>query len=117
MSGEISGVETEPRDIIISNSTLEYGNIEAWINIIESYHAANPEHHVVILYEAEPVKSLFSLFKRETTINKAAFQVKVYAPDGNLKNVPKLYRFLVEGGGAGYKQFIKKEVYQVLHLF
>ena len=117
MEEEGSYVETSPRDIVITNSTLEYGNIEAWINIIESYTTANPDHEVVILYESEPVKSLFTLFKMESSINRAGFQVKVRASDGNLKEVPKLYRLLVEGGGPAYKQFIKKEVYQVLHLF
>ena len=117
MSEEGHIIKTAPRDIIIGNDVLEYGNIEAWINIIESYNVAYPTHEVVILYEAEPVKSLFTLFKMQTSINRAGFQMQVRAPDANLKNVPKLYRLLVEGAGKGYQQYIKKEMYQTLHLF
>jgi len=117
MSEQIQGVQTSPRDLIVTSNPLEYGNIEAWMNIIESYHKAHNDHQVELLYEAEPVKALFSMFKMEENINRAGFQVQVFAGDGNLKDVPKLYRFLVEGGGPNYKQFLKKEVYQVLNLF
>lgn len=109
--------QTAPRDIVITNSELVYGNIEAWMNIIESYQESHPHHHVEILYEGEPVHNMRTLFKFDTPPNRNAFQLVVKAPDANWKDVPKLYRFLVEGASPNYHRFIQKEMYQVLRLF
>ena len=53
----------------------------------------------------------------EAQPNRHGFQMVVTAPDKNLKDVPKLYRFLVEGAGPNFARFIEKEMYQVLKLF
>jgi hypothetical protein len=108
---------TVPREIVITNRALEYGNIEAWTNIIASYRQLHPDHEVIILYEGEPVNSMLSLYKRGEALNLSAFQLAVSAPDSNWKDVPKLYRYLVEGASPGYKKFIEKELHKVLKLF
>ncbi|MBI3991717.1 MAG: hypothetical protein HY342_00475, partial [Candidatus Lambdaproteobacteria bacterium] len=100
---------TKPRAIVVTNEEFVYGNIEAWINIIESYRRRHPEHRVSILYEGEPVNNLVSLFKLQRTPGDDSFKLVVTAPDKNLKDVPKLYRLLVEGAGPNYQRFIQKE--------
>ncbi len=106
-----------PRDIVISNPDFEYGNVEAWMNIIKSYEQIHPEHEVIILYEGEVVSNMISLFKMETRPNRSSFQMTVNAPDGNWKDMAKLYRLLVEGASPNFQKFIGKEVYRVLKLF
>lgn len=112
-----NGQTTAPRDIIVTNRALENGNVEAWINIIQSYNAAHPDHEVVIYYEGTAVNNMISLFKMQKAPNPNGFQMVVKARDGNLKDVAKLYRFLVEGGSARFERFIQKDMYQVLKLF
>lgn len=109
--------QTAPRDIVITNPNFEYGNVEAWINVIESYRQSHPDHEVVILYEGVAVQNMISLFKMETEPNRQGFQMMVKAPDSNWKDVAKLYRLLVEGASPNFRKFIGKEMYQVLKLF
>jgi hypothetical protein len=108
---------TVPREIVITNRTLEYGNIEAWTSIIASYRQRHPDHEVLILYEGEPVNSMLSLYKRHDKLNLNGFQLAVSAPDADWKDVPKLYRYLVEGASPAYRKFIEKEMFRVLDLF
>ncbi len=117
MTEETAQFQTAPRDIVITNPTIEYGNFEAWKNIIESYMENHPGHEVIILYEGEPVNNMISLFKMDDEPNRAGFQMVVKGPDKNFKDVPKLYRFLVEGASSKYNRYIQKEMYQVLKLF
>lgn len=109
--------QTAPRDIVITNDSLDYGNIEAWTNVIASYTQKHPDHNVLIFYEGEQVMSMVSLFKKDIELNRHAFQMAVSATDGNWRDVPKLYRYLVEGASANFQQFIEKELHQVLKLF
>ena len=115
--GEKPAYRTIPREIVITNRGLEYGNIEAWASIIASYRQRHPEHDVLILYEGEPVVSMISLYKRGAKLNLGGFQLAVSAPDANWKDVPKLYRYLVEGASPAFGKFIEKEVFRVLDLF
>lgn len=108
---------TAPRDIIITNRSVENGNVEAWINIIQSYGTVHPEHEVVIFYEGSAVNNLISLFKLAETPNPGGFQMVVKARDGNWKDVAKLYRLLVEGASPRFERFINKDMYRVLKLF
>ncbi len=108
---------TEPRPIAVTNSAFAYGNIEAWINIIGSYRREHPEHRVSILYHGEAVNNLISLFKLQAGPGEDDFHLVVAAPDRNLKDVPKLYRLLVEGASSHFGQFIQKEAFKVLDLF
>ena len=113
----MESTHTAPRDIVITNPNFEYGNVEAWINVIESYRQIHPEHEVIIFYEGEQVQSMISLFKMEQKPDRQGFQMMVHAPDGNWKDVAKLYRLLVEGASPNFHKFIGKEMYQVLKLF
>jgi len=115
--GEKPNYRTVPREIVITNRGLEYGNIEAWTSIIASYRLQHPEHDVLILYEGDQVMSMISLYKREEKLNLGGFQLVVSAPDANWKDVPKLYRYLVEGASPAFGKFIEKEVNRVLNLF
>jgi len=109
--------QTTPRDIVITNAVFTHGNLEAWMNIIQSYQRLHPEHQVVILYEGEEVNNLMSFFKLEKSPNRQGFQLVVNAPDGHRKDVPKLYRLLVDGAGPNYERYLGKEVFKVLNLF
>ena len=109
--------KTAPREIVVTNSVLEYGNIEAWTNIIASYQQRHPEHQVIILYEGEPVSSVVSLFKLGKNLNPHGFQMAVAAADTEWKDVPKLYRYLVEASGPGFGKFLQREIHRVLKLF
>lgn len=108
---------TAPRDIVITNRTLENGNIEAWINIIQSYNSVHPNHHVIIYYEGSAINNMISLYKMEKTADLNAFQLVVTALDGDWKDVAKLYRYLVEGASPRFERLINKDMYQVLKLF
>ncbi len=113
----MESAQTAPRDIVITNPNFEYGNVEAWINVIESYRQLHPEHEVVIIYDGKPVQNMISLFKMESAPNRQGFQMTVKAPDANWKDVAKLYRLLVEGASPNFRRFLGKEMYQVLKLF
>ena len=118
MSETVGAIQsTAPREIIVTNRSLENGNVEAWINIIQSYIALHPDHEVVIYYEGTVVNNMISLFKMEQAPDTKGFQMVVKARDGNWKDVAKLYRFMVEGASPRYARFIDKDMYQVLKLF
>lgn len=108
---------TKPRLIAIKGATLIYGNIEAWINIIESYRQIHPQHQVSILHYGEPVNNLTSLYKRQKRDGSDEFHMVVTAPDKELKDVPKLFRLLVDGAGPDFRRFIHREAFKVLELF
>ena len=109
--------QTKPREIVITNSVLEYGNIEAWTSVIASYNQKHPDHTVLIFYDGEQVRSMISLYKKVEELNRNGFEMVVAAPDSDWKDVPKLYRYLVEGASPNFRKFIDKEIHQVLKLF
>ena len=109
--------QTVPREIVITNQALEFGNIEAWTSVIASYNQKHPDHEVVIIYEGQRVNSMIALYKKIEKLNRNGFEMVVAAPDENWSDVPKLYRYLVEGAGPNYRKFIEKELHTVLKLF
>ena len=109
--------QSAPRRIVVTNDHFQFGNIEAWINIIRSYKETNPDHVVTILYNDEPIRNITSLFKMPRPIRRDAFQLVVSANDQNLDAVPKLYRLLVEGAGPDFRKFLLRDIHQVLKLF
>ncbi len=115
----MSTVQTllSPRPIAIPSTELAHGNIEAWMNIIQSYRLRHPDHAVRILYRGQEISDLKELFKLSAEPDHGAFELEVGVPDGNRRDVPKLYRLLVEGAGPGYQPFITKELFKVLNLF
>lgn len=117
MTEEVAPHTTSRKKIIISVSNFAFGNIEAWINIIASYKEKHPNHHVLIYYEGLLVMNMIALFKMVSTPNREGFTFAVQAPDKNIKDVPRLYRFLVEGASDNFHPFIGKEIYKTLELF
>ena len=110
-------MSTNPRPIANSNDEFLFGNIEAWIKIIQSYEVKHPDHRVLISYRGEPVNDLISLFKQTMKPGDEDFKLVVATPDDNTKDVPKLYRLLVEGASPNFERFIQREAFKVLDLF
>jgi len=108
---------TGPLPIPVASESLKFGNIEAWLNIIQSYRERHPGHQVSILYQGQHVRNLIDLFKISGEPDPKGFAIDVATPDRDWKDVPKLRRLLAEGGGPHYEQFIGKALYQVLRLF
>jgi len=108
---------SEPRTIVISDDHFGFVNIEAWLNIIRSYQAKHPSHHVHLSYEGEEIRNLKYLFKMDRPVNPMGFQCSISTVDQNLKDIPKLVRLLVEGAGPNHSIFITRELHRVLELF
>ena len=108
---------SKPRHLVVTNKLLEFGNIEAWQNIIRSYKSLHPSHRVILYYNGEVVNNLISLFKMGRPVNAEGFQLEVAAPDEDFTHEPKLYRLLVEGAGPDFERFISHELHRVLKLF
>ncbi|MDH5753508.1 MAG: hypothetical protein OEZ59_13950 [Deltaproteobacteria bacterium] len=109
--------KSKPRRIPVASEKIIFGHLEAWANIIRSYQATHPSHRVMLRYEDEAVLSLMELFKMAGRLNPQGFELVVAAADHNLKDVPKLVRYLVEGASDSYNQFIRRDVHQVQPLF
>ena len=114
---EVPPKQSPRRRIVIDNEAFGMGNVEAWANIIRSYKALHPEHHVLLFYEGLQVSSMTYLFKLGRPVNRGHFEMSVAAPDQNFAHLPKLYRLLVEGASAEYQQFIVPELHRTLKLF
>ena len=108
---------TDLRPLVIENSHFTFGNIEAWINILKSYQSTFPDHKVMLIYNGVPVNNLANLHKQVHNLNLERFELKVSGEDMNRKNVSKLRRLLMEGGGPNFKPFINRELYKVTQLF
>jgi len=108
---------SKPRNLVVTNELLEFGNIEAWLNIIRSYKSLHPTHRVILYYKGEVVNNLINLFKLGRPVAAEGFQLEVAAPDEDFTHEPKLFRLLVEGAGPDYERFIIHELHTVLKLF
>jgi len=106
-----------PKAILVSGGALKFGNVEAWLNVISSYRMRHPAHAVRILYHGEAVMNLVDLFKKLDHPDVQGFELEVFTPDNERKDVPKLYRLLVEASTPDYQKFIAKDLYKVLPLF
>ena len=117
-TAEQDPIPREIRHILLPQEiVLRHGHIEAWGNIIKSYHHAHPDHKVIIKYEGVQVNSLLSLFKRTPHINPRGFVLEVEAEDREWEDVGKLHRLLVEGASDNYTLYIGQEIHQTLRLF
>lgn len=108
---------SEPKVIPIQKDHFSFANIEAWLNIIRSYQQKHPEHKVHIVYEGEEIQSRMSLFRVEKPVNPEGFEFYVVAEDKNFKDLPKLFRLLVEGAGPEFNKFVPPELHRTLELF
>jgi len=117
MNAERSASQRGPRPLPVTNAELEFGNVEAWINVIRSYLAKHPGHKVVLLYDGEPVANLLSLYRMRHEISRDRFALQVEAPADERGDVAKLFRLLVEAAGPDYRRYLQKELHRVLTLF
>ena len=116
-STESPKTTSEPRTIVISDDHFGFANMEAWLNIIRSYQAKHPGHKVHLSYAGEEIQNLKYMFKIERPVSPVGFQCYISTGDGNLKDVPKLVRLLVEGAGPNHGTFLTRELNRVLDLF
>ncbi|MCS7204303.1 MAG: hypothetical protein NZ853_01250 [Leptospiraceae bacterium] len=99
----------------VTNELFHNGNVEAWKNIIESYHAKYPDCRVIVYYEGELIHDLNSLFKwgKVKHGNVIFFQVV----GENIRGVSRLQKYLYEGASPRFEAFLKKDVNKILNLF
>ncbi|MEE8433399.1 MAG: hypothetical protein V3S64_01295 [bacterium] len=110
-------INSEPRMIVISNDHFGFAKMEAWVNIIRSYQAKHPGHHVHLSYEGEEIRNLKYMFKIKRPVNPTGFQCYISTEDRDLKDFSKLVRLLVEGAGPNHGSFLTRELNRVLDLF
>ena len=116
----------EKREVVRTNMTPKYsvqvtnelfhnGNVEAWKNIVESFHVAHEDLEVLIFHAGEPVKDINSLFKWGKVKNN---DVILFAVAGEkIRGVSKLSRYLFEGASKRFEGFLKRDVGKPLTLF
>jgi len=101
--------------ITVSNELFHNGNVEAWVNIVESYKAKYPGLDVHIFFGGKAVENIQGLFKWGMIKNSDAILFSVSGAD--IQGVAKLKRYLYEGASRGYLAYVKKDVNKVLPLF
>ena len=99
----------------VTNELFHYGNVEAWHNIIESYHSSHPGAQVMIFHRGQRVYRIYSLFGwGKIKFGDAIF----FAVAGNdLRDVSKLKKYLSEAASPRFQPYIKKNVNAPLKLF
>ena len=109
-------LQLTPRySVQVSNELFHNGNVEAWKNIIESYHNAHPEVKVLIFHDGEKINNINTLFKWGKVKNGDVILFQVVG--NNFRNISKLQRYLYEGASGRYGQFLKKDISVALTLF
>lgn len=99
----------------VTNELFHNGNVEAWKNIIESFHLSHPGCKVIVYYERELIKDLNSLFKWGKVKHGGVISFMVIGPQ--IKNVSRLQKYLFEGASNRFEAFMKKDVNKALNLF
>jgi hypothetical protein len=99
----------------VSNELFHNGNVEAWKNIIESYHTFHPENQVIVYHEGELIQDLNSLFKWGKVKHAGLIFFQIIG--SKIKGVSKLQKYLYEGASPRYEAFLKHDVSKVLKLF
>jgi hypothetical protein len=106
---------TPKYSVQVSNELFHNGNVEAWKNIIEAYHAKYPNCRVIVFHEGELIQDLNSLFKWGKVKHGGVIMFQVAGSD--IKGVSRLQRYLYEGASPRFEAFLKKDVNKVLNLF
>lgn len=106
---------TPKYSVQVTNELFHNGNVEAWKNIIEAYHAKYPDCKVIVYYEGELIQDLNSLFKWGKVKHGNVIMFQVVGE--NIKNVSRLQKYLHEGASPRFEAFLKKDVNKVLNLF
>lgn len=106
---------TPKYSVQVTNELFHNGNVEAWKNIVESYHVSHPDLDVLIFHAGEPVKDINALFKWGKVKNN---DVILFAVAGDKpRNISKLSRYLFEGASKRFEGFLKRDVGKPLTLF
>ncbi len=106
---------TPKYSVQVTNELFHNGNVEAWKNIIEAYHAKYPDCKVIVYHEGELIQDLNSLFKWGKVKHGGVIMFQVVGE--NIKGVSRLQKYLHEGASPRFETFLKKDVNKVLNLF
>ncbi len=98
----------------VTNELFHNGNVEAWKNIIESYHAKTGLK-VIVYHEGELIQDLNALFKWGKVKHGGVISFQVAGE--NLKFVSRLQKYLFEGASSRFEAFMKKDINKILNLF
>lgn len=113
---DLSGLNITPKySVQVTNELFHNGNVEAWKNIIESYHTKYPQCKVIVYHEGELIQDLNSLFKWGKVKHGGVIMFQVVGKD--IKGVSRLQKYLYEGASPRFEAFLKKDVNKVLNLF
>lgn len=113
---DLSGLNITPKySVQVTNELFHNGNVEAWKNIIESYHTKYPQCKVIVYHEGELIQDLNSLFKWGKVKHGGVIMFQVVGKD--IKGVSRLQKYLYEGASPRFESFLKKDVNKVLNLF
>ena len=106
---------TPKYSVQVTNELFHNGNVEAWKNIIESYHLKHKENRVIVYHEGELIQDLNSLFKWGKVKHGGLLLFQVAGQQ--IKNVSRLQKYLFEGASQRYEAFMKHDVNKALQLF
>ncbi|MCP4749742.1 MAG: hypothetical protein GY866_02525 [Proteobacteria bacterium] len=109
-------VRITPRySVLVTNGLFHHGNVEAWRNILESYHSKHPRSTVQIFHDGERINNISSLFKWGKVKVGDAIYFSVVGE--KIEDVAKLHKYLSMGASPRFMAFIKKNVNLSLNLF
>ena len=109
-------IQVTPKySVQVSNELFHNGNVEAWKNIIESYHQKHSDCKVIVFHEGELIQDLNSLFKWGKVKHGGVILFQVIGPQ--IKNVSRLQKYLFEAASQRYETFMKHDINKSLQLF
>lgn len=115
-AGPVRGMQMTPKySVQVTNELFHNGNVEAWKNIIEAYHAKYTGCRVIVYHEGELIQDLNSLFKWGKVKHGGVIMFQVSGAE--IKGVSRLQRYLYEGASSRFEAFLKKDINKVLNLF
>ena len=106
---------TPKYSVQVTNELFHNGNVEAWKNIIESYHNRHSNCRVIVYHEGELIHDLNALFKWGKVKHGGVILFQVSGPQ--IKNVSRLQKYLTEGASPRFETFMKHDVNKALELF
>ena len=106
---------TPKYSVQVTNELFHNGNVEAWKNIIESYHNKHTSCRVIVYHEGELIHDLNALFKWGKVKHGGVILFQVSGPQ--IKNVSRLQKYLTEGASPRFETFMKHDINKALQLF
>jgi hypothetical protein len=101
--------------VLVTNELFHNGNVESWKKIIESYRTKYSGLDVLIWYDNEKINDINTLFKWGKVKHGTPIMISVVGDD--IKDVPKLRKYLFEGASPRFEVFLKGAVNRTLDLF